>query len=221
MSALLLIRHPPPLVANGLCYGRTDVSIDGSRLDALAHGWSEELQTLLADAPLAGLRLGRIITSPLLRCSLFATALANAVGHQQVLTDPRLQELDFGRWEGRLWTEIPRFELDAWAADMQGYAPGGRESAHDLQARVHEALSDYGLFDGIFKSGTFDIVVTHAGVIRAALVILGCAGWDDLFSTQWAAQLQYGAGVVWAPQGLAQIRDNPDSVLKFVHPPVV
>ena len=40
-----------------------------------------------------------------------------------------LVELDFGAWEGTPWEAVPRDELNAWAADVWGYRPGGGESA--------------------------------------------------------------------------------------------
>ena len=42
--------------------------------------------------------------------------------------DARLAELDFGHWEMQSWDGIPRAEVDAWAADVAHYRPGGGES---------------------------------------------------------------------------------------------
>ena len=52
--------------------------------------------------------------------------------------DPRLAEIDFGRWEGRSWDHIPRDDIDPWAAGTEDHAPGG-ESLRMLWERVRVA----------------------------------------------------------------------------------
>ena len=78
--------------------------------------------------------------------------------HAQPRLDARLAEMHFGDWEGLAWSAIPRIELDAWAADVTGYAPPGGESVASVQAR---ALAFVGGLD-VPEA----IVVTHAGIIR-------------------------------------------------------
>ena len=56
--------------------------------------------------------------------------------HPMPKIDDRLAEMNFGDWEGRPWDSIPRLEIDAWAADVAGYAPPGGESPRDLQRRA-------------------------------------------------------------------------------------
>ena len=70
-------------------------------------------------------------------------------------------ELNFGAWEGRPWDEIPRPELDAWAADLAGYAPPGGESPSQLEARVLAFVAGLRVPEAV--------LVTHAGVIRLLL----------------------------------------------------
>ena len=77
--------------------------------------------------------------------------------------DKRLIEMDFGRWEGCLWSEIPRSELDEWANDFLHARPHGGESVAILRIRTREALQDVDISRGPA------LVVTHAGVIKAAL----------------------------------------------------
>ncbi|CDS51378.1 Alpha-ribazole-5'-phosphate phosphatase [Polaromonas sp. CG9_12] len=77
-------------------------------------------------------------------------------------TDARLQEMDFGQWEGRAWRDIDRSELEAWTGDFAQYAVGGDgESVTAFMARVGAA------FDALPDQGTA-LWITHAGVIRAA-----------------------------------------------------
>lgn len=79
-------------------------------------------------------------------------------------------EMDFGDWENRRWEEIGRAALDDWAADFLGYAGHGGESVAHLRDRVARGLE-------AVPEGA--VVVTHAGVIKAALVLRGdAAGWD-------------------------------------------
>lgn len=150
---LYLIRHPRPLIAAGVCYGQLDIPAENPALAAAA---------LQAQLP-AGLPLW---SSPLRRCRDLAQALAAAAGGTAgegapLRLDPRLAEIDFGAWEGRPWDAIPRDQIDAWAADVGGYAPPGGESPRQLQARVLE------FFNTLPDRDT--VVVTHAGVIRSLL----------------------------------------------------
>ena len=92
---LYLIRHPRPLIAPGVCYGRLDVAAEDPLPIAAA------LRALLpAGAP--------VWSSPLQRCRLLAGHL-----RPQPRLDERLQEIDFGDWEGQAWDDIPRQEINA------------------------------------------------------------------------------------------------------------
>jgi alpha-ribazole phosphatase len=152
-----LIRHPRPRDAAGLCYGRRDVQIDAASLARSVGSVRQELGRLLLDAP--------IFTSPSTRCVLLARALAEP--RVPVPVDA-LMELDFGSWEGLAWDAIPRGELDAWALDIWRYRPGGRESAAMVAERWRRWCTD------LRRCGVSDaIAVTHAGLIRVALLSAG------------------------------------------------
>jgi alpha-ribazole phosphatase len=136
-----LIRHPKPAVAAGVCYGRSDLGLADDPKRCV-----ESLRPLL---PLAA----PLYTSPLRRCLELARAL-----HDRPVIDARLVEMNFGDWEMRRWDDIPRGEVDAWAADPVGFAPPGGESATAMRARVATFLSE--LPDTA-------VVVAHGGVLRA------------------------------------------------------
>ena len=139
---LLLVRHPRPEVDPGLCYGRSDVAAKGA-----------DLLRVRATLP-TGLPTW---SSPLQRCA----SLARALNPPQLRFDARLAEMDFGAWELRSWDDIPRIEVDAWAADLLHYRPGGGESVLDVARRVAAFLSD------LYKEGHAEaLVVCHAGTIR-------------------------------------------------------
>ena len=155
---LHLIRHPPPSIAPGICYDRLDVSAE---IPAAA------IAALRAQLP-SGLP---VYSSPLRRCLDLAHRL-----HPAPVVDARLAEMDFGAWEGRSWDAIPRAELDAWAADIAGYAPPGGESPAQLQARALDFVAGLNVPEAV--------LVTHAGVIRMLL-----AYWQELPPESWSQLL--------------------------------
>lgn len=170
--ALTLIRHLAPPEGAGLCYGRSDLTASGVLPDAARR--------------LAGFRpVDRIVTSPLIRCRILAVRLGRTLG-LPVRIDPDWREMDFGRWEGLPWDHVPRAELDAWAADLVHARPHGGESVAQLLARTRRALSRW-------HGGGHTLVVTHAGVIRAALVAAGAG------VAAWQRPIGFGEAVTLAP----------------------
>jgi len=148
--ALTLLRHTRLSVTPGICYGVSDIE--------LAESFDREAGVILEE-----LRdFDRIVTSPLSRCRRLAEYIA-AHTNRPVSEDSRVREMDFGRWEGQSWRDIPRAEIDAWAEDFLHSCPHGGESVAMLRARVLDALRDYRTTDG------HTLIVTHAGVIKAAL----------------------------------------------------
>ncbi len=164
--ALILLRHTTPMVAPGTCYGQTD-------LDVAATFETEAAKAFVALPPVHR-PAHRIVTSPLRRCRKLADFISQRSG-LPVEDDPRLMEMDFGSWEDRPWTTIPKIEIDMWADDFFHACPHGGESVSMLSTRVREALHDWGTRE------TPTLIVTHAGVIRAALATGETA--DD-FNTQ-------------------------------------
>ena len=80
-------------------------------------------------------------------------------------TSSLLAELDYGRWRGRRLADIAAAELadlTAWSSDPEA-APHGGESFGMLLMRVG------GWLDGL-PNGGVSVAVTHASVIRAAIV---------------------------------------------------
>jgi alpha-ribazole phosphatase len=148
---LVLIRHPAPEIAPGICYGRLDLAL---RPDA-------EPAVRDIAAAVAAHRLSAVWSSPARRCRVVAEALGLPLH-----IDARLLELDFGAWEGRVWADVPRAALDAWAADPSGFAPPGGESGADLLARVrdvHRALA---------TAGEDAAIVSHGGPLKLLRALL-------------------------------------------------
>ena len=168
-----LVRHTRPSVAAGVCYGITDLD--------LAATFDDEAAAIVATLPVAD----RLVSSPLRRCRRLAERIGTARGIVPVF-DERLREFDFGTWEGVSWDAIPRAELDAWAADFFHARPHGGESVHMLRERVEAAIADYR------RSGESHVVITHAGVIKAALAQSG-------HPDGWKAAVEFGAAVLLPP----------------------
>ena len=154
-ARLWLVRHAQPLVAPGQCYGRLDMAAD-----AVATAASAEA---LAAALPASVQLAH--HSPLQRCAQLARALQALRPGLALHADARLQELDFGDWEGRAWDAIGRAPVDAWTADFASHRPGGgmleRVAAALTAARAEAAAS-----------GNDVLWITHAGVARCVQWLL-------------------------------------------------
>lgn len=167
-----LLRHTKPAGAQGLCYGRTDLAL-GPCFDAHA-------AKIIQDLP----AINCIVTSPLSRCALLAERIA--VARDLPLTiDPRLTEMDFGAWEGVPWSDIPRAELDAWAADLLHANPHKGESVAELRTRSLPALREHAAPD--------TLIVTHHGVIK-------CARWLVMGDDAWQSEVKFGAWLNFNPK---------------------
>lgn len=162
---LFLIRHPRPQVAEGTCYGSTDLPV-AEAPEAVA----ARLRPLLPPAP--------IYSSPLQRCRLLAEAL-----HPAPRYDDRLREADFGAWEMRPWRDIGRAAIDAWAANPLHFADHGGESVAMLRDRVVACVEE------IVAAHDEAVLVAHAGVIKVC-----AAAFAGMPESEWfGASFAYGS----------------------------
>jgi probable phosphoglycerate mutase len=158
MTRIALLRHfPTDWNGEGRLQGRTDRPL-----------------TEAARAALAGLRPpppwdgARVLASPLTRATETAAAL-----WPRVETDPRLVELSFGDWEGRIAAELLADPESGFTAmDRWGWTrrPPGGESPADAFARVAPLLAE------IAADGRPAALVCHRGLIRA--ILARAWGWD-------------------------------------------
>lgn len=157
---LVLLYHGEPEGAAGRCIGRTDLplSAQGQRqAQRLADAWPYPPATCLAGS---GLRRSRAMLEP----------FARRFGRLPRI-DTRLDEMDFGAWEGELWSRLQQVraaDVHAWLADWVGHAPAGGECFAEVAARAGEWLAETEAREG--PRGLV-LVAGHAGPIRALLCL--------------------------------------------------
>jgi len=145
--------------------GQSDVPLnEHGRAQARRH--AKALRSVVAEP-------GRLayVSSPLMRARQTMETLREALGLEAAgyQLEPRLREVHYGHWEGRLAQELPTVDpegLAARALDPNGWRPAGGESYAEMRARTDAWLSEV-------ERDT--VVVTHGGpsrTLRAALLNL-------------------------------------------------
>jgi broad specificity phosphatase PhoE len=85
----------------------------------------------------------------------------------QATTDPRLADLDCGRWRGETLERVRPEELQVWLTDP-AQAPHGGESIVNLIDRVAGWLQSV---ESLAGDTVRTVAVTHPAVIRAAILL--------------------------------------------------
>ncbi len=156
MTFLYLVRHgATEWTKEARCQGITDVPLSEE-----GRGQALELADFLAQEGLTAL-----YTSDLKRCVETAAYVEAATG-LTARPDPRLREINFGHWEGRLWSEIVAQEPDVLERLWLGeFNPPGGEPLASVAGRVIAAVND------IVRNeeGGKVAVVFHGGPIRIVL----------------------------------------------------
>jgi probable phosphoglycerate mutase len=160
--------------------GRVVVLRHGRTGHNLRHIWQGQLDVPLDDVGtaqakaaaevLAPLRPAAVVSSDLVRAAATADAVAAAAG-LPVERDPRLREIDVGRWEGLTRDEIAAAgDADLLAAWRRGddVPLGGAERPSDLGRRGAVALAEHA---AALDGGTL-LVVAHGALLRAAVLTL-------------------------------------------------
>lgn len=130
MLTLILTRHGQAAAGDVMLGGQLDLR--------LTPAGREEAEALACR--LTGVRIDRIIASPMLRA--LETAQTIATG-RPVEVDERLRELDYGRWEGLTAAEIDARDPDLrarWEDDPAATNSPGGECGNDVAARATDFL---------------------------------------------------------------------------------
>ena len=155
-------------------HGTTDWNVTGR-----VQGHTDIALSDAGRAQVQGWKLGREITdyrwisSPMKRAQETTRLLGGKT--IEITIDPRLQEMHWGKWEGRTLAAL-RKELGEEMArnERRGldFQPVGGESPREVQGRLRSWLED------VATAGSPCIAVTHKGVIRAMMAL--ASGWDML-----------------------------------------
>lgn len=160
MALFYLVRHGETAwnAEEKLC-GRTDLDLneEGRRQ---AERLGERLRALPPTA---------IYASPLQRTVETASIIALGSGLTPIL-DARIIELDFGTWEGQLFSAVKTDDRESyrrWDADPARVAPPGGESGMEAIARVVPFLDEV----RARHTGEHEhiVIVTHKTICRLAL----------------------------------------------------
>lgn len=145
------------LLRHGVC---NDGQIYRGRTDSILSSQGEQQMA----AAVQNLQWQAVISSPLQRCLSFSQDLAKR-NNTPLEVDPRLEEFNFGDWEGRaldeVWSADQERVLAFWNDPVNCPPPNG-ESLAVMQDRVIRVL------DSIHRQyrGQHVLLVTHGGVIR-------------------------------------------------------
>ena len=152
---LVLVRHGEAAAnAAGALLGRTDSPLTDRGRDQAA-----SLGSALSGA-------GRLISSPLSRARDSAIAFGLEV---PVEVDDRWVEVDYGDYEGRSLSSVPRQTWATWRSHPEQPWPGG-ESLSDVSRRVSECCEElFALEGGGARARADVVVVSHVSPIKAAV----------------------------------------------------
>lgn len=153
-NIILLARHTTPDIDLKICYGQSDVGVKQSF----------ETEAKVLSNKLKNFNITEIYSSPLKRCVLLAESIQQQY-NSLIKVDHRLKEMNFGEWELQNWDDISKDDINTWAKDPFGFRPPKGESFDDLIARSSDFYNDK-------APQSTQLIVTHAGIIRAYLVFL-------------------------------------------------
>jgi phosphoserine phosphatase len=175
-------------------HGETTWNLAGRYQGRLESELSElgKRQALALAEAAARAGIGRVVSSPLVRCVETARPAAERAG-VPLETDARLTEIAHGTWEGRLRGELAAndpIRYRAWREDPAHVAFENGETVADVRARWRDFASS-------FSPQTPALVVTHDAVVRVALLDATARELGDF----WRARVENGAYAVFDVAG--------------------
>lgn len=119
-------------------------------------------QGLILKEKLSNIKFDAMYSSEKLR----ARKTLELIGYNKnIILDSRLNERDFGCFEGKTFKEINeefKEEYDEWMSNWKGFTPPSGENFYDFYVRVKNFMEE-------LKEKQYErvIITTHGGVIRA------------------------------------------------------
>ncbi|MFL0267287.1 alpha-ribazole phosphatase [Candidatus Clostridium radicumherbarum] len=141
---------------NRFYYGKLDVSLNDKG----------KTQALKAREFLEEVNFNKVYTSERLRTKETASLVARK-GLNKFVADKRINEMDFGEFEGKDYKEIQKLypkEYESWSRDWKEFSPPGGESYLEVYNRVKEFMEEL-----LREQSENVLVVTHGGIIRTIL----------------------------------------------------
>ncbi|MFL0245969.1 alpha-ribazole phosphatase [Candidatus Clostridium stratigraminis] len=141
---------------NRFYYGKLDVSLNEKG----------RTQALKAREFLEEVNFDKVYTSERLRTKETAS-IAFREGLNNFIADKRINEMDFGEFEGKDYKEIQELypkEYENWSSDWKKFSPPGGESYLEVYNRVKEFMEEL-----LRVQCENVLVVTHGGIIRTIL----------------------------------------------------
>lgn len=156
-GVVLLMRHGETAWnREGRVMGRHPVELD--------HGGRQQVEGAVPTARILGIEL--VVSSPLTRARQSADIIAQGVGGVQVIEEPRLEEVRYGKWEAMTFHDLIKDQsyLDFRKAPITSVTPGG-ETLGQVQARGVEAVTR--TLEA--NAGKRILFVSHGDIIRTIL----------------------------------------------------
>ncbi len=161
MSTLWLVRH-----------GETNWNVEGRFQGSSDQPLNErgEQQAASLASHLENMTFAGIYCSDLIRVQRTAELALNG-NNESVVLDARLQEFDFGSWEGLNWEEIKKTsadDLELWVEDRE-QNPHGGERLSDVVGRVSAFLEEV---RSAFGKDEHVLIFAHGGTLAVLICIL-------------------------------------------------
>lgn len=157
MTKFILVRHGQSKANEcGYLVGKTEAP-----LSLLGERQAEAVSKYVLKA----YKVDAIYSSPLSRACNTVKGVADAL-NLPIITEDKLTEFNFGKWEGLTHEEIKNSFDDGyskWAKDPGTFVPEGGEAMAQLQTRVVEKLKEIGKKE----DGKTVLIGSHSSVIRA------------------------------------------------------
>jgi len=200
-TTILLVRHgETDFNRDGIIQGHIDIPLNDRGRD----------KTVLLRGALDGRPVDALYASPLKRALETARILSDGMTHT-VKELPGLMEFNFGKWEGRVFTDIIAEYPEEWRTWKERWReaeiPGG-ETFAAFTSRVLAALNE--ILEA--HAGKTVLVATHGGPIRAILAHCICG---DCVEGYWKFQIDNSS--------LTELEFHPYGAVlkKFNYRPVV